>query len=288
MRLRHVSRLITLLSCFALAALPQTGDKPFPGHRVVGNVYYVGSTNYASYLVTTPAGHILINSSFESTVPWIRSSIEKLGFRFQDVKILLDSHAHADHVAGNFLVQELTGAKAMIMKGDEDLVRSGGRNDFHYADTATFKPSRVDHVLQDGEEVKLGGTVLMAHLTPGHTKGCTTWTLKATEAGKDYDVVIIGSPNVNPGYKLVGNANYPTIADDFARTFKVLKSLHCDVFLGAHGNYYGMDEKFKQLERAITPNPFVDPEGYRAYVATKEQAYLTELKRQKTSTDLSK
>ncbi|HUS04839.1 MAG TPA: subclass B3 metallo-beta-lactamase, partial [Bryobacteraceae bacterium] len=259
--MNNVCRLLTLLGCSALATFPEPVDKPFPGHHVVDNVYYVGSTEYASYLITTPAGHILVNSSFESTVPWIRSNIEALGFRFQDVKILLDSHAHADHVAGNFLVQELTGAKAMVMKGDEDLVRSGGRNDFHYANTSLYKPSRVDHVLQDGEQVKLGGTVLVAHLTPGHTKGNTTWRLKATEKGKDYDVVIIGSPNVNPGYKLVGNTNYPGIADDFARTFRVLKSLHCDVFLGAHGNYYGMAEKYQRAKAGPARNPFIDPEG---------------------------
>jgi metallo-beta-lactamase class B len=270
-----------LLLAVTLPVLGQKGDRPFPAHRVMGNVYYVGSTEYASFLITSSAGHILINSSFESTVPWIRASIEKLGFRFQDVKILLTSHAHADHVAGNFLVQELTGAKTMVMVGDEELVRSGGRDDFHYGDKSAFKPSRVDHVLHDGEEVKLGDSVLTAHLTPGHTKGCTTWKMKATEAGKTYDVVIIGSPNVNPGYKLVDNAKYPSIATDFARTFKVLKSLHCDVFLGAHGNYYDMAEKYKLLESHPSRNPFIDPDGYRAYVESKEKAYLAELARQK-------
>ena len=271
----------TLFLAAAAGGMAQEGDKPFPAHRVAGNLYYVGSTNYASYLVTTRDGHILINSSFESTVPWIRASVEKLGFRFQDVKILLTSHAHADHVAGNFLVQELTGAKAMVMAGDEELVRSGGRNDFHYGDSAAFKPSRVDHVLRDGEEVKLGDAVLTAHLTPGHTKGCTTWTMKVKDGGQTYDAVIIGSPNVNPGYKLVGNTKYPGIAEDFARTFRVLKSLHCDIFLGAHGNYYGMEEKYGRRESRPPRNVFVDPEGYRAYVESKEKAYLAELARQR-------
>ncbi len=269
------------LMCAAASVLAQQGDKPFPEHHVIGNVFYVGSTNYASYLITTPAGHILINSSFESTVPWIRASVEKLGFKFQDIKILLTSHAHADHVAGNFLVQELTGAKAMVMRGDEDLVRSGGHHDFNYGDSSSFKPSRVDHVLHDGEEVKLGGTVLTAHLTPGHTKGCTTWTLRAHENGKDYDVVIVGSPNVNPGYKLVKNANYPTIATDFAHTFDVLKSLHCDVFLGAHGSYYDMEKKYKLLQAGSAANPFIDPDGYKRFVADRESAYRTELDRQR-------
>ncbi len=273
------------LLCAASVSMAQNNDKPFPEHRVIGNVYYVGSTEYASYLITTPSGHILINSSFESTVPWIRASVEKLGFRFQDIKILLTSHAHADHVAGNFLVQELTGAKAMVMQGDEDLVRGGGQNDFQYGNRMAFKPSRVDHVLHDGEEVKLGGAVLTAHLTPGHTRGCTTWTMKVKDGGKDYDVVIVGSPNVNPGYRLVGNEKYPKIATDFARTFEVLKGLHCDVFLGAHGAYYGMADKYKRMkaEQAAGKNVFVDPEGYKAYVADREKAYRAELEKQRAA-----
>jgi metallo-beta-lactamase class B len=271
------------LLCAAASMFAQQGDKPFPEHHIIGNVYYVGSTDNASYLITTPSGNILINSSFESTVPWIRANVEKLGFRFQDTKILLTSHAHSDHVAGNFLVQELTGAKAMVMRGDEDLVRSGGQNDFQYGNTSTFKPSRVDQVLSDGQEVKLGGAILTAHLTPGHTRGCTTWTMKVQEGGKDYDVVIVGSPNVNPGYRLVQNSKYPNIAPDFAHTFEVLKSLHCDVFLGAHGAYYGMEEKYKRLKAGGAKNPFIDPDGYKAYVADRESAYRTELERQRNA-----
>ena len=258
----------------------QIGDKPFPGHHVIGNVYYVGSTNYASYLITSPAGNILINSSYESTVPWIRANIEKLGFRFEDTRILLTSHAHRDHVAGNALVERLTGAKAMVMAQDADLVRSGGKGEFHYGDAAQFPPSRVDRVLRDGDQVRLGGVVLTAHLTPGHTKGCTTWTLQATENGKIYDVVIVGSPNTS-GYKLVGNPKYPQIADEFVHTFDVLTSLHCDVFLGAHGEYYNMQAKFARLRAGAAPNPFIDPEGYRAFVASKEAAFRKELDRQR-------
>lgn len=270
------------LLCLASLAAAQNPDKPFPAHHIMGNVYYAGSTNYASYLITTPEGHVLINSSFESTGPWIRESVEKLGFRFQDIKILLTSHAHGDHVAGNFLVEELTGAKAMVMQGDEDVVRSGGKSDFHYGVREGFKPSRVDHVLHDGEEVKLGGSVLTARLTPGHTKGCTTWTLKATEGGKNYDVVIVGSPNVNPG-SLVNNTKYPRIADDFAHTFEVLKSLHCDIFLGAHGNYYEMEDKYKRLKAGAGLNPFIDPDGYKTFVTTKEAAFRAELDRQRAA-----
>ena len=259
----------------------QSNDQPFPPHRIIGNVYYVGSEALASYLITTSAGHILINSSFEETVPLIRASVEKLKFRFQDVKILLTSHAHSDHVAGNALVKRLTGARVLVMEGDENLVRTGGKGDFQYE--SVWEPCPVDEVLRDGQEVKLGDAVLVAHRTPGHTKGCTTWTLRVGEGGKPHQVVIIGSPNVNPGYKLVGNSKYPTISDDFASTFQILKSLPCDVFLGAHGNYYGLQEKYARLQKGTSGNPFVDPQGYQQYVALKEKAFRDELARQENA-----
>ena len=256
-------------------------DQPFPPHRVVGNIYYVGTKGLASYLITTPEGSILINSSLESSVPLIRASVEKLGFRFQDVKILLINHAHFDHCAGSFLVKELTGAKYMVMEQDVAEVESGGKNDFQYGKTADtlFKPMKVDRALHDGDQVTLGDAVLTARLTPGHTKGCTTWTMKARDNGKVYDVVIVGSPNVNPGYKLVKNPLYPQIADDYTRMFQVLKSLPCDVFLGAHGNYYDMEEKFARMKKGGA-NPFIDPDGYKRYVAEREQTFRSELEKQ--------
>src|SRR5882672_3859626 len=270
------SMLLTLV--FAGAAFAQaTPDwtNPFPPYRIIGNVYYVGSQGLASYLITTPQGHILINSS-----------LEKLGFKFGDIKILLISHAHWDHCAGSAAVKELTGAKYMVMDADVPEIEAGGKGNFQYGDSPTsrYQPTKVDRVLHDGDEVKLGDTVLVAHLTPGHTKGTTTWTMKAKEGNKTYDVVIIGSPNVNAGYKLVNNALYPGIADDYTRMFRVLKSLPADVFLGAHGNYYGMEEKFARMKEG-GPNPFIDPEGYKSYVAEREQTFLTELAKQKAAAE---
>jgi metallo-beta-lactamase class B len=260
---------------------PADWREPFPAHRVISNVYYVGSRGLASYLITTPAGHILINSNLTTSVPLIRESIEKLGFRFSDVKILLISHAHFDHDAGSAEVQKLTGAKYMVMDGDVGVVESGGKSDFQYGNDPTllYPAAKVDRVLHDGDEVKLGDTVLIAHKTAGHTRGCTTWSLKVNEASKAYDVVIVGSPNVNPGYKLVKNAIYPEIADDYARGFRVLKSLPCDVFLGAHGSYYGMESKYAKLSGGGT-NPYIDPDGYKNYVADREQAFLSEFQKQ--------
>jgi len=273
--------LLFLLPTLLFAQANSDWDQPFPPHRVIGNIYYVGTKGLASYLVTTPQGSILINSSLESSVPLIRASVEKLGFRFQDVKILLISHAHFDHCAGSFQVKELTGAKYMVMQQDVAEIESGGKDDFQYGKTpdTLFKPMKVDRVLHDGDQVKLGDAVLTAHLTPGHTKGCTTWTMKARDGGKAYDVVIVGSPNVNDGYKLVNNALYPQIADDYARMFRVLKSLPCDVFLGAHGNYYGLEEKFARMGKGGA-NPFIDPDGYKRYVDEREKTFRSELEKQ--------
>jgi metallo-beta-lactamase class B len=163
------------------------------------------------------------------------------------------------------------------MRGDDQVIRDGGKGQYLY--TATWKPCQVDRVLNDGDTVTLGEATLTAHLTPGHTRGCTTWTMQAKDGGKTLDVVIVGSPNVNAGYRLVNNNNYPEIADDFARTFRVLKALHCDIFLGAHGSYYGLDVKYPRL-KARDNNQFIDPQGYRDYIEERENAYLKTLHEQ--------
>lgn len=255
--------------------------EPFPPHRVIGNVYYVGSKGLAAYLITTPTGNILINSNLESSLPMIRESVEKLGFHFSDTKILLISHAHWDHCAGSAGVKAATGAQYMVMDADVHDIETGGKENFHYRNSpeTLYKPAKVDRVLHDGDEVKLGGVTLVAHLTAGHTKGCTTWTLKVNDGGKSYNVVIVGSPNVNDGYKLVNNRLYPNIAKDYENTFAVLKSLPCDVFLGAHGDYYNLSEKYPRL-KAGGADPFIDPDGYRVYVAEREAAFRKELKKQ--------
>lgn len=255
--------------------------EPFPSYRTIGNIYYVGSRGLASYLITTSEGDILINSSLPSSVPLIRASVEKLGFRFTDIKILLISHAHWDHCAGSARLKELTGAKYLVMDADVPVVETGGRSDFQYGNEPDnlYPPAKVDRVLHDGDVVRLGDAELVAHLTPGHTRGCTTWTMKAREGSRTYNVVIVGSPNVNPGYRLVHNARYPQIARDYERTFRVLQSLPCDVFLGAHGNYYNMEAKYAQM-KAGGPNPFIDPDGYESYVAERERAFRAELAKQ--------
>ncbi|HVU48981.1 MAG TPA: subclass B3 metallo-beta-lactamase [Terracidiphilus sp.] len=255
--------------------------KPFPPFRIAGNLYYVGSADLASYLIVTPQGLILINSSLESSVPLIRKSVEELGFHFSDVKILLISHAHWDHCAGSAAIIKLTGAKYFVMEGDVPVVESGGAKDFHYGAEMDnrYPPAHVDRVLHDGDTVELGGTVLTAHLTAGHTQGTTTWTLNENEGGRTLHVVIVGSPNVNPGYKLVGNAAYPQIASDYKRGFAVLDALPCDIFLGAHGGYFGLKEKYPRWKNG-DKDAFVDPAGYKAYLADREHAFEVELQKQ--------
>jgi metallo-beta-lactamase class B len=256
--------------------------EPFTPFRIAGNLYYVGSKGLASYLISTAEGNILINSDLEANVPMISQSIEKLGFHFKDTKILLISHAHWDHDAGSAKVMRMTGAEYMVMDADVSVVESGGKTDFQYGNTpgSLYPAARVGRILHDGDKVKLGGTVLVAHLTPGHTRGCTTWTMKVSDGGKTYDVVIVGSPNVNPGYKLVGNPAYPQIAEDYERMWRVLESLPCDIFLGAHGGYFGLEEKYP-LRKEGGANPFVDPDGYKRFIAQKEQEFREELAKQK-------
>ena len=264
------SVLCSLLAMVAHVLAQSDWHEPFPPFRLADRLYYVGSKGLASYLITSTNGHFLINSSFERTVPLIRASVEQLGFKFTDIKVLLASHAHSDHVQGHALIKELTGAQVAVMTGDDRVIASGGKGQYLYEET--WKPCPVDRVLKDGDTVSLGEMTLTARHTPGHTRGCTTWTFKVTDQGKPLNVVVIGSPNVNPGYELLKNRDYPEIAEDYLRTFKLLKSLPCDLFLGAHGDYFGMVAKHARLPGAKT-NPYVDPDGYQAYVENRYQAF---------------
>lgn len=283
---------VAIVSLLALAGLARTSfaemkpdwTTPLPPFHIAGNLYYVGSRDLASYLITTPDGDILINSNLQTSPAQIHKSVESLGFKFSDVKILLISHAHFDHAAGSAAILQKTGAKYMVMDGDVPVVESGGRKDFAYP-ADHYPPAKVSRVLHDGDEVRLGGTVLVAHKTPGHTPGCTTWTMQVTEAGKPKNVVIVGSWNVNTGYRLVDRpgkpASYPGIATDYEKTFAILKSLPCDIFLGAHGAYFDMLTKLKRAD-AGDKDVWIDPAGYRGAVQEREQAFEAELKRQQS------
>jgi metallo-beta-lactamase class B len=276
-------RIVPVMSPLAVLALLLAAESqaqqnaPFPPHRIADNLYYVGSKMLASYLVTTKEGHILINADFESTVPLLHHNVEALGWKWTDVKILLASHAHDDHVAGSALVRQQTGAKVFVMAGDDGVVRTGGQGQYLYK--TRWAPCPVDRVLHDGDEVKLGAATLVARLTPGHTRGCTTWTMKVADGGQPHDAVIVCSPNINPGYRLVDNDAYPEIAADYAHSFADWRALPADIFLGAHGAYYDLEKKFARL--GAGPNPFIDPTGYRAYIDERERNFRTTLEAQK-------
>ncbi|HEU4507100.1 MAG TPA: subclass B3 metallo-beta-lactamase [Pyrinomonadaceae bacterium] len=288
--IKHAILSLLLVVCFTCAPLPNNNQiptdwtTPFPAFRIAGNLYYVGTQGLASYLITTPDGHILINSNLEAGVPLLRKSVESLGLKYSDIKILLISHAHSDHNEASALIKEQTGAKYMVMDADVEPVESGGKSDFYYGNDpdTLYKPTKVDRVLRDGEEVKLGGSVLTARLTPGHTKGCTTWTMKVQDGSTTYNAVIVGSPNVNPGYKLVNNPKYPQITEDYEKTFRVLKSLPVDLFLGAHGSYFGLEAKYERFKNG-EKTAFVDPAGYKNYVTEREQVFLSELQKQRAA-----
>ena len=281
---------VGFIAVLALLALAQPGRAqrlapgwgvPFPPFHIAGNLYYVGDVDLASYLIATPKGLILINSGVKEDVPIIKKSVEQLGFHYKDIKILLISHAHFDHCEGSAQIIRETGARYFVMEGDVPLVESGGKNDFQYGkdEQFHFPPVKVDRALHDGDQVELGGAALVAHLTAGHTRGTTTWTIDELKDGKTLHVVILGSPNVNPGYKLVGNKEYPQIAADYQHEFEVLRNLPCDIFLGAHGSYFGMNEKYERAKEG-DHEAFVDPVGYKAYVQERQQAFEAELKRQ--------
>jgi metallo-beta-lactamase class B len=285
---RWVGGVALVLAAPALRAqtTPPEWTTPIAPFRIAGNLYYVGSRDLASYLIVTPKGNILINSSLESSPALIRKSIEQLGFHYRDTRVLLISHAHFDHEAGSAQIIADTGARYMVMDGDVGVVESGGAQDFQYAQDH-YPPAKVDRVLHDGSEVRLGNTVLVAHRTPGHTRGCTTWTMQEREHGKMLNVVIVGSWNVNPGYRLVDlpgkSASYPGIAADFQRTFAMLKAMPCDVFLGAHGSYFNMLAKLDRIKAGDHSDVWVDRQGYQAAVAEREHAFETELSKQQSA-----
>lgn len=249
---------------------PEDQTTQFPPHKIIGNIYYVGTRSLSSFLVTTPAGHVLINSTYERNVPTIQKSIEQLGFKFSDVKILLGSHAHGDHQEGDALVKQLTGAQVMAMTEDVPALQAmkpGG------------KEHPIDRILHDGESVTLGGTTLVAHLTPGHTRGNTTWTLKAQDGGQGYDVVIIGSFGTNPGFRLIDNPAAPGIVDEFNRTFKLARTLPCDVPLGSHPGMFDMEQKYARLGEG-GPNPYLDRAGYTLEIDIAETMFRAVLAEQ--------
>jgi metallo-beta-lactamase class B len=247
--------------------------------RIVGNVYYVGASGVSAYLITTPAGHILVETGFRETAPIVEASIQKLGFRVADVRMILVGHGHYDHVGGVAELKARSGAKVVASAAEAPLLARGGKGDFALADRYAYPPVQVDRVVGDGEEIRLGGSVVTAHLTPGHTKGCTSWTAPIREGGKVLRVVFPCSVSA-PGYQLVNNPEYPEIQRDYAKTIAKLRSLPCDVFLSQHGWDIELEEKLKAKAAEPGRNPFIDPEGYRRYLDRGEAAIRETVEKQ--------
>ncbi len=251
-------------------------DARFPPHKIIDNIYYVGTQSLGSFLITTSAGHILVNTDFERTVPSIKNSVEQLGFDFDDIEIIIGSHEHGDHMEGDALAKELSGAKVIAMAEQVPglaHMRPGG------------KPHPIDEVIIDGDKISLGEEVLTAHLTPGHSDGCTSWELTVTDAGQEYKVVIICSVGVNPYYQLWNNPDRPDIVSKYQTSYAVLRALAADIPLGSHPSMYKLEEKYPLIGQAV--NPFIDPQGYLYEIAINEQAMQLRLEEQSLAAEAS-
>jgi metallo-beta-lactamase class B len=290
-----LSRVLLLLFCTSILAHAEMNPSwttPIAPFRIADNLYYVGSQDLASYLVVTPNGNILINANLASSPSQIRASVEKLGYRWTDIKILLNSQAHFDHMGGAAEVIRETHAKNMVMDGDVSVVETGARTDFlaPSPNILTYPPVHVDRILHDGDTVTLGGVTLTAHKTAGHTRGCTTWTMRAhipgEPAGTLRNIVIVGGVGFWSEYHFVATANhplsYPGIVQDFQHTFAVLRALPCDVFLGAHGGYFDMLTKLGRYPHD-GPRVFIDPVGYEHFVAYAQKTFEQALTKQEAA-----
>jgi len=281
--MRRAVLLVAILSAPSLFAqkdpVSRSENQPVEPFRVIRNIFYVGASDVTAFLIATPKGHILLDGGFAETAPLIVKNVEKLGFDVSDIRILLNSHAHYDHAGGLAAIKSVTGARFIAAEGDAPQLEKGGKDDPQFGDAYPFPPVTPDTVAFDGDRVALGGTILVAHITPGHTHGCTTWTTTVREKGRNYDVVFVGSPTVPPQYKLVGNERYPGAVDDYRKQFAFLKSLHPDVFLGAHGSFFNLAEKMKHAGEK--PNPFIDPKGYKKFVSQMEKEFEKRVKEQR-------
>jgi metallo-beta-lactamase class B len=246
-----------------------TWRQPVAPVRIAGNVFHVGTAGLSSFLIVTNAGAILLDSGEPETVPFIRANVERLGHRMADIKILLAGHAHFDHVGGHAEIKRLSGAKVHVMEADREALQSGV--DRSALAAQGWAPVAIDRVLKDGDTVTLGDTTLTAHLTPGHTQGCTTWTMAASGEGRRYQVAFVCSVTVNEGVNLVNNRRVPAIAQHYEQAFRVLRGLSPDIFVAEHPSVFG----FAAKAASGRPDAFVDADGYRKFVEQSERIFRT-------------
>ena len=272
------------LSCAQKSDGDRKMNQPVEPFKIIGNVYYVGASDVTSFLITTPKGHILIDSGFSETVPQIKANVAKLGFKLEDVRVLLINHAHYDHCGGLAELKKLTGARLLASAPDAAVLEDGGASDFRFGgDKAfSFAPVKTDELLKDGQEITLGETVLKTYFTFGHTIGATSWTTDVTENGKKYKVIFMSS-TTTLDYTFVDNQKYPQIADDFTKTYQTLKTIKPDVFLASHGQFFDLLGKAERLRAGAKTNPFIDPEGYQTFVAEVSESFENKLKAEKAA-----
>ena len=275
-RLAVAAGLILVVVAAPVAAQNEAWTRPFPGHRVIGNLYAVGTYDLAVFLITSEEGHILINTGLEDSTAQIRENIESLGFRLEDVEILLQMQAHWDHTAALAEIKEITGAEMWATAGDAPVLEDGGFSDPHFGGRQSFTPVSVDKIIADGELIELGATRLTVIETPGHTAGSSSYAMQVREGGRDYNVVIANMGTINPGKQLVVDPTYPGVADDFAETFRKQKAWDVDVWVAAHGSQYGLHGKY-EAGQDYSPDTFVDPDGFLAAVERLEGRYREQL-----------
>ena len=266
-----------LASLILFTAQPDTSgwEKPEPPFRLAGPIHYVGTAELAAFLIQTPQGHILIDGGTPGAAPLMEASIRQLGFKPEDIRILLSTQAHYDHVGSHAHFKKLSGARVEAMAGDATLLRDGGKSDYLFGSNPRFHFPRmaVDRVLKDGDIVTIGGVRLTARHTPGHTPGSTTYLMDVEEGGRQYRVVFAASTTVNPGTRLTGDPSYPTILEDYRRTFSILESLKPDIFVSGHASFFDLARKRAAMQADAPARAFVDPAGYAALLARKRQEF---------------
>jgi metallo-beta-lactamase class B len=279
---RYFALLLCVLAAnvYALSPESEAKNQPVASFKIIDNIYYVGASDVTSYLITTSQGMILIDGGFAETAPQIEKNVATLGFKLSDVKIILNGHAHPDHAGGLAALKRDSGAKFEAISQEIQPLEHEGQGTFYRGDRNLFESIKVDRALHDGDTVQLGDTKLVAHLTAGHTPGCTTWTTTAHDGKRSLGVVFACQVTL-PDMPLVKNDVYPSIADDFERTFAALASLPCDVFLAEHGNAYDLQGKIAKLKSGASTNPFIDPKGYRDFVSASNAEFKKALAEQR-------
>jgi len=253
-------------------------SKPYPPFQIAGNLYYVGTYDLACYLITTPQGNILINTGLAESAPVIKANIEALGFKFKDIRILLTTQAHFDHMGAMAAIKKMTGAKMMVYAGDVGVVTDGGRSDYSVGgNTSTYAPVQIDRVLHNGDIIKLGGMRLTMLHHPGHTKGSCSFLFDVKDQKRSYRVLIANMPTIVTDKSFSDIPAYPDIARDYAYTLNAMKKLSFDIWLASHASQFELQRKHKP-GAGYNPDAFIDKQGYDAQINDLQDEFLKKVK----------